>query len=46
MRVKVRMIRGLKELYACASPTVMEKNGGKLKVKILIDLGSEMCMMS
>ena len=46
VRVEVRTIRGLKELYACASPTVMGKIEGKLKVKMLIDSGSEMCVMS
>ena len=46
VRVEVRNIRGLKELYACASPTVIGKIEGKLKVKMLIDLGSEMSVMS
>ena len=48
VRVEVRTIRGLKELYACASPTVMGnlKIEVKLKVKMLIDWGSEMCVMS
>ena len=46
VRVEVRPIRGLKELYACASPTVMRKIEGKLKVKMLINSGSEMCVMS
>ena len=46
VRVEVRTIRGLKELYACASPTVMGKIEGKLKVKMLIDSGSELCVMS
>ena len=46
VRVEVRTIRGLKELYACASPTVMGKMEGKLKVKMLIDSGSEMSVMS
>ena len=36
--VKVPTIRGLKELYACAAPTVMGKIEGKLKVKMLIEL--------
>ena len=45
-RVEVRTIRGLKELYACASPTVMGKIEGQLKVKMLIDWGSQMCVMS
>ena len=46
VRVVVHTIRGLKELYACASPTVMGIIGGKLKVKMLINSGSEMCVMS
>ena len=46
VRVEVRPIRGLKELYACASPTVMGKIESKLKVKMLIDSDSEMCVMS
>ena len=46
VRVEVRTIRGLKELYTCASPTVMGKIKGKLRVKMLIDSGSEMCVMS
>ena len=46
VRVEVRTIRGREELYACASPTVMGKIEGKLKVKRLIDSGSEICMMS
>ena len=46
VRVEVRTIRGLKELYAFASPTVMGKIEGKLKVKMLIDSRSEMCVMS
>ena len=46
VRVDVRTIRGLQELYACASPRVMGKIEGKLKVKMLIDSGSEMCVMS
>ena len=46
VRVEVRTIRGLKELYVCASPTIMGKIEGKLKVKMLIDSGSEMCVMS
>ena len=46
VRVEVCTIRGLKELYACASPTVMGKIEGKLKVKMLIDSGSEMCVIS
>ena len=46
VRFKVRTIRGLKALYACASPTVMGKIEGKRKVIMLIDSGSDMCMMS
>ena len=46
VRVEVRTIRGLQELYACASPTVMGKIEGKLKVKMLIHSCSEMCVMS
>ena len=46
VRVEVRTVRGLKELYAGASSTVMWKIKGKLKVKILIDSGSVMCVMS
>ena len=46
VRVEVRTIRALKVLYACASPTVLGKIEGKLKVKMLIDSGSEMCVMS
>ena len=46
LRVEVCTILGLKELYACASPTVTGKIEGKLKVKMLIDSGSEMCVMS
>ena len=42
VRVKVCTIRGHRELYACASPTVMEKIVGKFQVKILIDSGSEL----
>ena len=41
----VRTIRGVKELYACASPKVRGKIEGKLKVKILINWGSEICVM-
>ena len=36
----------LQELYACASPTVVGKVEGKLRVKMLIDSGSEMNVMS
>ena len=46
VHVEVRTIRGLKELYACASPTVMGKIEGKLKVTMLIDSGSGKCVMS
>ena len=46
VQVEVHTIRGLKELYACASPTVKEKIEGKLKVKMLIDSGSEIWVMS
>ena len=46
MRVDVRTVRRLKELYACAFHTVLGKIEGKLEVKMLIDLGSEMCVMS
>ena len=46
VRVEVWTIRGLKELYACASPTVMGKIEGKLKVKMLIGSGREMCVTS
>ena len=46
VRVKVRTISSLKKLYACASPTVMGKIERKLKVKMLIDSGSEMFVMS
>ena len=46
MRVEVCTISGLKALYACASPTGLGKIEGKLKVKILIDSGSEICVMS
>ena len=42
LRVEVCMIRGLKELYACTSPTVMGKIACKLEVKMIIDSGSEM----
>src|SRR5437588_2189306 len=37
---------GLRVLYACASPTVMGKIKGKLRVKMLIHSGSEMNVMS
>lgn len=33
-------------LYACASPVVLDKVENKYKVKMLIDSGSEMCVMS
>ena len=46
VQVDVRTIRGLKELYPCAPPTVMGKIECKLKDKMLIDLGSEMCVKS
>ena len=46
VRVAVRTIRGLRELYTCASLTVMGKIKGKLKVKMLIDSGIEMCVLS
>ena len=46
VQVEVRTIRGLKELYTCASPWVMGKIEGKLKVEMLINSGSEMCVMS
>lgn len=46
MGVEVGTIRGLKELYAYAFPTVMGKIDGKLQVKMIIDSGSEMCVMS
>ena len=46
VRVEVRTIRGLKDLSACAYPMVMGKIEGKLKVKMLIDSGSEMCVMN
>ena len=46
VRVELRTIRGLKGLYACASPKVMGKIEGKLKVKMLINSGSAMCVMS
>ena len=36
----------LQELYACASPMVVGKVEGKLRVKMLIDSGSEMNVMS
>jgi hypothetical protein len=35
-----------KQLYAYASPTVMGKLEGTRRVKLLIDSGSEMCVMS
>ena len=35
-----------KHLYACASPMVMGKLEGAKRVKMLIDSGSEMCVMS
>ena len=46
VRVVVLTIRCLQELSACFSPMVMGKNAGKLKVKMLIDSGSEMCIRS
>ena len=46
VRVDLSTIRGLKELCACASPTVTRKIESKLKVNMLIDWRSEMCMMS
>ena len=46
MQVEVRTIRGHKALYVGASLTVMGKIEEKLKVKMLIDSGSEMCVMS
>jgi hypothetical protein len=36
----------LRELYACASPMVMGKIERKIRVKMLIDSGSEMNVMS
>ena len=46
VRVEVCTIRALKKVYACAFPTVMRKIKGILKVKMLIDSGGEMCVMS
>ena len=41
-----RPVGSLQVLYACASPTVMGKIEGKHRVKMLIDSGSEMNVMS
>ena len=43
--VEVRTIRGLKELYSCTSPTFIGKMKSKLKVRMRIDSGNEMCVM-
>jgi hypothetical protein len=42
-----RRVEGVeRQLYACASPMVHGKLEGKLRVKMLVDSGSEMCVMS
>ena len=46
VQVEVRTIRGVKELYAYSSPMVIGKIESNFTVKMLIDSGSEMCMMS
>ena len=43
---RVERISIEKHLYACASPMVIGRLEGTRKVKMLIDSGSEMCVMS
>ena len=43
---RVERISVEKHLYACASPMVLGRLEGTRKVKMLIDSGSEMCVMS
>ena len=38
--------KGMRELYACASPTIIGKLEGRFRVTMLIDSGSEMNVMS